>query len=165
MNADFVGVISSRADAEGLTTAREFGIPTATLRGRDYATRDAFDAALEAQLVAWGADFVVLAGFMRILTERFVSAYAGRIVNIHPSLLPAFPGLHPHRQALAAGVTESGCTVHRVEPGEVDGGEILAQARVPVVRGDTEDTLAARILAAEHVLYPATLRRLFAPTP
>lgn len=105
------------------------------------------------QLQQWGATLVALAGYMRIVREPLLAAYAGRIVNIHPSLLPRFPGLHPHRQALEAGVTQSGCTVHLVEPGPVDGGRILRQHSVPVMAGDTEESLAARVLVAEHDTY------------
>lgn len=159
--AECVGVLASRASAAGLEVARAHGVPTAVVSGRDHTTREAYDAAAQAVLDGWNAEWVVLAGFMRILTEGFVQRWAGRIVNIHPSLLPAFPGLHPHQQALDAGVPHSGCTVHRVEPGDVDGGEILAQAEVPVLPDDDAATLAARILEAEHVLYPETLRTLF----
>lgn len=162
LGADCVGVLSSRPSAGGLTIARDAGVPTAVVRKADHADRETYDAAVDAQLDDWGAEWVVLAGFMRILSTGFVERHAGRLVNIHPSLLPLFPGLHPHRQALDANVSESGCTVHMVEPGEVDGGRVLAQARVPILAGDDEDTLAARILEAEHALYPATLRRLFA---
>jgi phosphoribosylglycinamide formyltransferase-1 len=155
-----VGVITSRADAPGAAAAAAAGLPVAVVESRAFADRAAFDAALLAQLRAWSADWVVLAGFMHILGDAVLGAFHRRIVNIHPSLLPAFPGLRPHRQALAAGVTVSGCTVHLVEPGAVDGGPIVAQAEVPVPPGDTEETLAGRVLEAEHRLYAPALAAL-----
>jgi phosphoribosylglycinamide formyltransferase-1 len=122
-------------------------------------SREDWDARLQATLDQHGIDRIVLAGFMRILTDAFVARWAGRMVNIHPSLLPAFPGLHPHQKALDAGVCVTGCTVHLVEPGDVDGGLILAQATVPVHVEDDAVTLAARVLEAEHALYPDTIAR------
>ncbi len=156
------GVIASRASAAGLAIAEQHGVPTRVLPSKDFASREAFDAELTATLEAWQVDWVVLAGFMRILTPTFLDRWAGRVVNIHPSLLPLFPGLHPHQQALDAGVSETGCTVHLVEQGEVDGGRVLAQAQVPILAGDTADDVADRVLVAEHVLYPQTLSELFA---
>lgn len=162
LHADFVAVIASRPDAAGLeVAAREHGVPTFVVDAKAHASRDAYDAALDAVLREERVDYVVLAGFMRILTDDFVRQYAGRLVNIHPSLLPAFPGLHAHRQALAHGVRISGCTVHFVEPGDVDGGPIIAQAVVPLYADDTEATLAARIQVEEHRIYPDALRAIF----
>ena len=152
-------VFSNRPLAPGLARAAEAGIATAVADHTAFPTRAAFDAALAQQLEAHAIDIVCLAGFMRILTDGFVEAWAGRIINIHPSLLPAFKGLHPHRQALEAGVSSHGCTVHLVVP-ELDSGPIIAQAAVPVLPGDTEDTLAARVLEAEHRLYPEGLAAL-----
>ena len=162
LDATCVGVLSSRSGAPGLTVAAAAGLPTAVVLAGEHPQREAYDAAVAETLDAWGADWIVLAGFMRILSTGFLRRYAGRVVNIHPSLLPAFPGLRPQQQALDAGVREAGCTVHLVVPGEVDGGPILAQARVPVLPGDDERSLSERILAQEHALYPATLARLFA---
>lgn len=153
-------VVSSRADAPALDIAREAGVRVAVIDGPAGASREARDALLSALLRDADVEWVILAGWMRILSDGFVRAWYPRLINIHPSLLPSFPGLHPHRQALARGVFFSGCTVHRVEPGDVDGGEILAQAVVPVMPDDTEAALAARILAAEHRLYPETVARL-----
>lgn len=159
-NPDFpariVSVISNRPQAEGLARAAALGLPTRTLDHRDFSARETFDAALNAQLQADGAQWLCLAGFMRVLTPAFIARWPGRILNIHPSLLPAFPGLHAQAQALKAGAAETGCTVHLVTP-DVDAGPILAQARVPVLPGDTEETLTARIRLAEHALYPAAL--------
>ncbi len=154
--AEIVGVFSNRADAAGLQFAADRGIPTAVRPQRDFATRDTFDAALDAVLEGWGAEIVCLAGFMRILGDGFAEKWRGRMLNIHPSLLPAFKGLHPHEQALAAGVAEHGCTVHWVIPALDDGPAIL-QAKVPVLPGDTADALAARVLVEEHRLYPQAL--------
>ena len=150
-------VVSNRPDAAGLEWARARGIATRVVDHARYATREAFDAALAACLAELKADLVLLAGFMRILTPGFVERFRGRMLNIHPSLLPAFPGLHTHRQALAAGVRLHGCTVHLVTPA-LDSGPILVQAAVPVVSGDTEESLAARVLAAEHRIYPQAVR-------
>lgn len=155
-----VGAIVSSEGAAAAQRAAAAGIPVATVARGGHASRADFDASLASQLRDWGAEWVVLAGFMHILGDGFLAAFSRRVVNIHPSLLPAFPGLHPHRQALAAGVSESGCTVHLVVPGAVDGGPIVAQSAVPVLAGDDEQSLAARVLAAEHDLYPRTLRTL-----
>lgn len=152
--AEIVLVISNRADAAGLGRAEAAGIPNQVIAERD---RAAFAAAADHELRAANVGLVALAGFMRLLDTDFVAAWRDRMVNIHPSLLPAFPGLHPQRQALAAGVKFSGCTVHFVRA-EVDSGPIIAQAVVPVEDGDDEDRLAARILAAEHRLYPLAVR-------
>jgi phosphoribosylglycinamide formyltransferase-1 len=150
-------VISSRADAEGLDFARAHGIPTAVVAHKAFPTRDLFDAALQAEIAHVDPDLVVLAGFMRILTPGFVEHYAGRLLNIHPSLLPSFTGLATHRQALAAGVKLHGATVHFVTA-DLDHGPIVAQVAVPVLAGDTEETLAERVLAQEHLIYPRAVR-------
>jgi phosphoribosylglycinamide formyltransferase-1 len=150
-------VISNRPDAPGLAFAQAQGIPTAVVPSKEFASRAEFDAALQQEIDRYAPDLVVLAGFMRILTAPFVQHYAGRMLNIHPSLLPAFPGLATHRQAIDAGVLEHGATVHFVTA-ELDHGPVLAQARVDVLPGDTEDTLAARVLVEEHKLYPYAVR-------
>lgn len=150
-------VISNRADADGLEYAAGRGIATAVVPHRDYATREAFDAALAQAIDGFRPDLVALAGFMRILTEGFVLRYQGRLLNIHPSLLPAFPGLDTHAKALAAGVKLHGCTVHFVTP-QLDHGPIVIQAAVPVLPQDEEVTLGARVLAQEHRIYPQAAR-------
>lgn len=150
-------VISNRADAGGLVHAKARNVPTAVLPHKAHATREAYDEALVAALREAGVTHVVLAGFMRIVTPVLLDAFHGRVINIHPSLLPAFPGLHAQAQALAYGVKLAGCTVHFVDAG-TDSGPILAQATVPVLDGDDEDTLAARILNAEHNLLPRALQ-------
>jgi phosphoribosylglycinamide formyltransferase-1 len=155
--ARIAAVISNRADAGGLAFAASHGIATAVVSNKEYASREAFDAALQIVIDTFSPDVVVLAGFMRILTPGFVDHYAGRMLNIHPSLLPLFPGLHTHAQALAAGVAEHGATVHFVTA-ELDHGPSVAQARVPVLPGDTPDTLSARVLVQEHLLYPQAVR-------
>ena len=146
-------VISNRADAKGLLFAQEQGVATAVLDHKAYPSREAFDAALMQEIDRFEPTLVVLAGFMRILTPGFVSHYAGRLLNIHPSLLPAFPGLHTHQRAIEAGCKFAGATVHEVTA-ELDHGPILAQAVVPVLPDDTADTLAARVLTQEHRIYP-----------
>lgn len=150
-------VISNRPDAEGLEFAAEHGIPTAVVPSKAFPSRDEFDAALRADVDKFAPDLVVLAGFMRILTPAFVEHYAGRMLNIHPSLLPSFPGLATHRQALAAGVKVHGATVHFVTA-ELDHGPIVEQAVVPVLPDDTEHALADRVLAQEHMIYPRAVR-------
>jgi len=155
--ARIAAVISNRADAQGLVFAAEHGIATAVVANKDYASRDAFDAALQAVVDSFAPDLVVLAGFMRILTPPFVDHYAGRMLNIHPSLLPLFPGMATHRQAIEAGVTEHGATVHFVTA-ELDHGPAVASAVVPVLPGDTEESLSARVLVQEHLLYPRAIR-------
>jgi phosphoribosylglycinamide formyltransferase-1 len=155
--ARIAAVISNRADAGGLAFAASHGIATAVVSNKGYASREAFDAALQTVIDTFSPDLVVLAGFMRILTPGFVDHYAGRMLNIHPSLLPLFPGLHTHAQALAAGVAEHGATVHFVTA-ELDHGPSVAQARVPVLPGDTPETLSARVLVQEHLLYPQAVR-------
>lgn len=155
--AQVVAVISNQPGAGGLAYAAEQGIAAQTVDHQAYVSREAFDAALAAAIDAHQPDLVVLAGFMRILTEGFVRRYEGRMLNIHPSLLPAFPGLHTHRRALEAGCQVAGATVHFVTP-ELDHGPIVLQAAVPVRPGDDELALAARVLAAEHQIYPLAVR-------
>ncbi len=155
--AAVVAVIANRPDAAGLDHARERGIATAVVDHKAQPSREAFDAALAAAINGFQPDLVVLAGFMRILGPAFVQHYQGRLLNIHPSLLPAFPGLHTHRRALQAGCKLAGATVHFVTP-ELDHGPIVMQAGVPVLPGDDEHLLAARVLASEHVIYPLSVR-------
>ena len=152
-------VISNRPEAEGLAVAVGLGIATRVVDHRQFPSRDAFDAALQGVIDAWQPALVVLAGFMRILTSGFVTHYAGRLVNIHPSLLPAFPGLATYQRALDAGCKVAGATVHQVTV-DVDHGPILAQAVVPILAGDTAATLAARVLTQEHLIYPQAIREL-----
>ena len=154
---DVRAVISNRPDAQGLEWARDQGIPAVALDHRAHASRDGFDEALAAEVARFAPDLILLAGFMRILTPAFIARFSGRMLNIHPSLLPSFPGLHTHRRALEAGVKLHGCTVHLVTDA-LDNGPIVTQAAVPVVSGDTEDSLAARVLAAEHRIYPQAVR-------
>jgi phosphoribosylglycinamide formyltransferase 1 len=154
-----VAVLSNRPHAPGLSVAAKHGIATHVIDHTQFASRDAFDAMLANTLDALGARWIVLAGFMRVLTTPFVERFAGRLINIHPSLLPAFPGLATHRQALAAGVRVHGCTVHFVTP-DVDGGPIIAQAIVPVLADDTEESLSARVMQQEHRLLPQVVRAL-----
>ncbi|WP_424989709.1 phosphoribosylglycinamide formyltransferase [Fluviibacterium sp. S390] len=152
-------VLSNRPDAGGLQKAADLGITTAVVDHKPYGTdREGFEAEVTAAIEAAGADLVCLAGFMRVLTPYFVGHWSGRMLNIHPSLLPKYKGLHTHARALDAGDAEHGCSVHEVTA-ELDGGPILGQARLPVLPGDTPDTLAARVLPLEHQLYPAVLRR------
>jgi phosphoribosylglycinamide formyltransferase-1 len=155
--AKVAAVISNRPDAPGLAFAQAHGIPTAVVPSKAFPGRAEFDAALQQEIDRFAPDLVVLAGFMRILTVPFVEHYAGRMLNIHPSLLPAFPGLATHRQAIEAGVSEHGATVHFVTA-ELDHGPVVAQARIDVLPGDTEDSLAARVLVEEHKLYPYAVR-------
>src|SRR6266850_5940108 len=155
--AKVAAVISSRADAAGLKFAALSGIAAKVVDEREFSSRGAFDAALEAAIERHSPDLLALAGFMRVLGGDFVRHYSGRMVNIHPSLLPAFPGLHTHRRALQEGVKLHGCTVHFVTP-QVDQGPIIVQAAVPVRAGDTEAALAARVLRQEHRIYPLAVR-------
>lgn len=152
-------VISNRADAGGLEIAQAHGIPTQVVAHRDYSDRASFDAALAQAIDAYQPDLVVLAGFMRILTDGFVNRYHGRLINIHPSLLPAYPGTHTHQRVLQDGVKIHGCTVHFVTP-DLDHGPIIIQAAVLVLSQDNEQSLAQRVLAAEHRIYPQALRWL-----
>ena len=161
--AQVAAVISNRADAGGLALARQHGMATAVLNHKAYPTREAFDAELRATIDRFDPQgqpaLVVLAGFMRILTPGFVQNYAGRLINIHPSLLPAFAGLHTHQRAIDAGCKVAGVTVHQVTA-ELDHGPILAQAVVPVLIGDTANALAARVLTQEHLIYPKAIANL-----
>ncbi|MBZ0225739.1 MAG: phosphoribosylglycinamide formyltransferase [Comamonas sp.] len=159
LNARVAAVISNRADAGGLAFAREHGIATQVLDHKAFANREAFDTQLAQTIDGYTPALVVLAGFMRILTPGFVAHYAGRLVNIHPSLLPAFPGLHTHQRAIEAGCRFAGCTVHQVTA-ELDVGPIVEQAVVPVLAGDTAEQLAARVLTQEHLIYPRAVARL-----
>jgi phosphoribosylglycinamide formyltransferase-1 len=152
-------VISNRPDAAGLAWAKSKGLETRVVDHKAFAQREAFDTALALAIDAFTPDFILYAGFMRIVGEAFVNRFAGRIVNIHPSLLPAFPGLHTHRRALEAGVKIHGATVHFVTA-SLDNGPIIVQAAVPVIAGDTEESLAARVLAQEHRIYPQAARWL-----
>jgi phosphoribosylglycinamide formyltransferase 1 len=155
--ARVAAVVANRPDAAGLAFAAEAGIPTAVVDYLDFPERDAFDAALAAAIDRYEPDLVVLAGFMRVLTSAFVERYVGRLLNVHPSLLPSFPGLKTHQRALEAGVALHGATVHFVTP-QIDHGPIVIQAAVPVVAGDDATQLAARVLASEHVIYPRAVR-------
>ncbi|SEJ12119.1 phosphoribosylglycinamide formyltransferase-1 [Variovorax sp. OK605] len=161
--ARIAAVVSNKAEAGGLATAKAHGIATAVVPHKDFASREAFDEALAQAVDAHSPALVVLAGFMRILTPGFVGRYAGRLVNIHPSLLPAFPGLHTHQRAIEAGCKVAGVTVHQVTT-ELDHGPILAQAVVPVLPDDTAATLAGRVLAQEHLLYPRAIEGWLADT-
>ncbi len=154
---EFACVISNKADAKGLEIAAACGVPTLALNPRDYPDRAAFDTALAAAIDRHEPDLVILAGFMRVLSDAFVLHYERRLINIHPALLPAFPGLDTHERALAGGVKLHGCTVHFVTP-VVDAGPILAQSAVPVLPDDTPDSLAARVLRQEHRIYPMAVR-------
>lgn len=159
LGARVAAVVSNKADAAGLAFAQAQGIATEVLDNKRFATREAFDAALAERIDRHDPALVVLAGFMRILTPGFVAHYAGRLINIHPSLLPAFTGLHTHQRAIDAGCKFAGCTVHQVTA-ELDVGPILDQAVVPVLPGDTAASLAARVLTQEHVVYPRAVAQL-----
>ena len=154
--AEIAVVISNRADAKGLDFAKAQGIPTEVIDHRSYRAREDFDHAVDTALKCHHVELVALAGFMRLMTQGFVDEWRDRMINIHPSLLPAYKGLHIHEKALADGAKRHGCTVHFVRH-DVDAGPIIAQARVPVLKGDTPDTLAARVLDAEHKIYPKAL--------
>lgn len=155
--AEVVAVIANKADAFGLQRAKQAGVATAVIDHRDYQDRTTFDAALAECIDEFKPDLVVLAGFMRILTAGFVERYQGRMLNVHPSLLPKYPGLHTHQRALEAGDDQAGATVHFVTA-ELDGGPPIAQAAVPIVPGDDASSLAKRVLAQEHILYPTVVR-------
>ena len=157
--AEIVGVLSNKASAPGLEVAAANGIATASLAQSKFPSRDMFEDTMTQVLESWETDIVCLAGFMRILGEDFVARWQGRMINIHPSLLPAYKGLHTHERALEDGAKEHGCTVHFVTPG-LDEGPSILQARVPVLADDTPDTLAARVLVEEHRIYPEALRLL-----
>jgi phosphoribosylglycinamide formyltransferase-1 len=157
--AEIALVFSNKADAYGLTRAKNAGLHTEVLSHKDFDGREAFDAAMGALLKKNDIELICLAGFMRVLSDGFVKEWSGKMINIHPSLLPKYKGLHTHQRAIEAGDKEAGCTVHWVVA-EVDGGEIIAQARVPVLENDTPETLAARVLIEEHKIYPAALRKI-----
>ncbi|MFN0313795.1 MAG: phosphoribosylglycinamide formyltransferase [Burkholderiales bacterium] len=159
LNARFAAVISNTPDAQGLLTAQSHGIPTVVVDHRTHPSRESFDLALMRRIEPHQPDLIVLAGFMRILTQHFVQTFQGRLINIHPSLLPAFPGTHTHQRALEEGVKVHGCTVHFVTSA-LDGGPIIAQAVVPVLDDDTPASLAARVLVQEHRILPAAIRWL-----
>jgi formyltetrahydrofolate-dependent phosphoribosylglycinamide formyltransferase len=154
--AEIVGVFANKPDAPGLATAAAYNIPTAWRWHKDYPSRTGFELALADVLRLWRPDIIALAGFMRLLTPEFTRKWAGQMINIHPSLLPLHKGLHTHEQALADGAKEHGCTVHFVTPG-MDEGPTILQARVPVLPGDTPETLAERVLVEEHRIYPEAL--------
>ena len=155
--AEIVGVISDKADAGGLAKAAALDIPTFSFTRKDYDSKDAHEAAILSALESLSPDIICLAGYMRLLSAAFINRYEGRIINIHPSLLPLFPGLHTHQRAIDAGMVEAGCTVHFVTEG-MDEGPVILQAKVPVLPGDTAETLAARVLVEEHRTYPVALR-------
>lgn len=157
--AEIVLVVSNHREAYGLVRAQSAGITTHVLSHKDYASRELFDRAMDVLLCEHHIELVCLAGFMRVLSAWFVEQWKGKLINIHPSLLPDYKGLHTHARVIADGKKESGCTVHFVSP-EVDDGEIILQARVPVMPEDTAETLAARVLKEEHLLYPAALKRV-----
>ncbi|MBF0678331.1 MAG: phosphoribosylglycinamide formyltransferase [Devosia sp.] len=157
--AEIVGILSNRASAAGLQVAAAEGIATASLAQSKFLSRDMFEDTVSQVLESWEVDIVCLAGFMRILGEDFVNRWAGRMINIHPSLLPLYKGLDTHARAIADGATEHGCTVHYVTPG-LDEGEAILQAKVPVLAGDTPETLSARVLVEEHRIYPEALKIL-----
>ncbi|MBK1793023.1 phosphoribosylglycinamide formyltransferase [Devosia sp. WQ 349] len=157
--AEIVGVLSNKAAAPGLEIAASHGIATASLAQSKFPSREMFEDTMTLMLESWEVDIVCLAGFMRVLGEDFVNRWEGRMINIHPSLLPAYKGLDTHARVLAAGEKEHGCTVHFVTPG-LDEGDAILQARVPVLPDDTEDTLAARVLVEEHRIYPEALKQL-----
>lgn len=157
LGGEVVAVVSNKADAYGLERARMAGTVTAVLPSKDYADRDSFDAALMTQIDSYAPDLIVLAGFMRILTPGFVRHYQGRMINIHPSLLPKYQGLHTHQRAIEAGDKEHGCSVHFVTE-ELDGGPVALQARVPIFDGDDETAVAERVQVQEHAIYPLVVR-------
>lgn len=157
--AEIVGVISDKADAGGLAKAAAEGIATFAFVRKEFASKEAHEEAILSQLEALSPDIICLAGYMRLLSGRFIQAYEGRIINIHPSLLPLFPGLHTHQRAIDAGMRVAGCTVHFVTEG-MDEGPVIGQAAVPVLTDDTADSLAARVLTVEHQIYPQSLRLL-----
>ena len=157
--AEVVCVVSNKADAKGLDFAAANGIPAKLVDHKAYPSREDFEAALDAHLRSMNVEVIALAGFMRVLTAGFIAGWEGRMINVHPSLLPAYKGLHTHERALADGATVHGCSVHLVTP-ELDGGPVLLQAEVPVLQGDTAETLSQRVLEQEHKLYPKALAML-----
>jgi len=159
LDISIAAVISNRPDAAGLDYAKQAGIETAVIDHKQFDSREAFDQQLAAKIENYDPSFVILAGFMRILTAEFVEHFAGKLINIHPSLLPKFKGLHTHQRAIEAGETEHGASVHFVTA-ELDDGPVILQAKVPVLNTDNADTLAARVLEQEHLLYPAAIKKL-----
>mmetsp|Transcript_24958 Transcript_24958/g.32039 ORF Transcript_24958/g.32039 Transcript_24958/m.32039 type:complete len:198 (-) Transcript_24958:157-750(-) len=159
LNIDIAAVLSNRPDAAGLQFSHDAGISTAVIDHKLFESRESFDKAMAAEIDRYQPDFVILAGFMRILTAEFVDHFAGKLINIHPSLLPKFKGLHTHQRAIEAGEKEHGASVHFVTA-ELDGGPVILQAKVPVLTDDDADTLAARVLEQEHLLYPAAIKKL-----
>ncbi len=157
--AEIALVLSNKKEAYGLTRAQKAGLKTHIISHKDFESREAFDAAMDAALKEHQVELICLAGFMRVLSAWFVEQWQGKMINIHPSLLPQYKGLHTHQRAIDAGEKEAGCTVHWVSAG-VDEGEIITQARVPVLAGDTAETLAARVLEQEHKIYPAALKKI-----
>ena len=157
--AEIVLVLSNKADAYGLVRAQNAGLKTAMISHKDFSAREEFDAHMDRLLQSHGVELICLAGFMRVLTDGFVKKWQGKMINIHPSLLPSYKGLHTHKRAIDAGEKEAGCSVHWVTA-EVDGGEIILQANVPILAGDTPETLAARVLEQEHKIYPAALKKI-----
>ena len=157
--AEIVCVVSNKPDAGGLKIAASKNIATHVVNHKDFATREAFDTALNAYLQLQNLELIACAGFMRIMTPVLITPWQGRMINIHPSLLPLYKGLHTHQRAIEAGDNEAGCSVHYVTT-ELDGGPVIAQARVPILNGDTAETLAARVLIEEHKLYPAALAKI-----
>lgn len=157
--AEVALIISNRADAAGLAFAKNKNIPTAVINHKDFPSRMAFEDALQEALAPYDIDLICLAGFMRVLTDHFITQWPEKILNIHPSLLPKFKGLHPQRQALEANESKSGCSVHYVVP-ELDSGPVILQKTVPIEANDTEETLSARILEQEHIAYPEAIRKI-----
>lgn len=157
--AEIMLVLSNRPDAAGLNIAQNAGIATEIVDHKQFSSRESFEAEMQNRLVTRGIDYIILAGFMRVITPSFIEKWPGRIINIHPSLLPDYKGTNTHERVLADGKRESGCTVHYVVP-EVDSGEIIVQKRVPVLEGDTPDSLAARVLEQEHIAYPEAIEIL-----
>ena len=162
-SADFpaqVGVVlSNRPDAPGIDYAKSQNIPTEIVDHKSFTSREAFEAEIQTRLAKYDIDLIVLAGFLRVLTASFIEKWPNRIINIHPSLLPDYKGLHTHERAIADGKAEGGCTVHFVVP-EIDSGEIIVQKRVPIIPGDTPETLSARVLEQEHIAYPEAIRKV-----
>lgn len=161
ISAEVSIIISNKADAAGLDFAKNKNIPTAVINHKEFPSRMAFEDALQEALAPYDVDLICLAGFMRVLTDHFITKWPEKILNIHPSLLPKFKGLHPQKQALEANESESGCSVHYVVP-ELDSGPVILQKTVPIEANDTEETLSARILEQEHIAYPEAIRKILA---
>jgi len=161
---EVICVASNKTEADGIAWAQAKGLATQVIDHKDYATREAFDAALNSYLQSQNLDLIACAGFMRIMTPVLITPWQGRMINIHPSLLPKYKGLHTHQRAIEAGDKEAGCTVHWVTA-ELDGGPMIAQARVPILAGDTPETLATRVLIEEHKLYPKVMTTILGKPP